>query len=102
MTYINTIIRVLEISPIKIYGNEIPMNKFRAQLPFTLDNSRKLAFADCYLWGNLTFDLSNYYQKNDFILIEGYFSPQSSKNTKQITLNITINRLYPFLFSAKY
>ena len=102
MAYINTIVRILEISPIKIYGNETPMSKFRAQLPFVFDNSKNLTFVDCYLWGNLTFDLANYYKKNDYILIEGYFSPQLSKHTKRVILNVTINKLYPFLFSLDY
>ena len=97
MNTINSIIRILEIPPLKSYNN-ILRTKFRAELPYVRNKVEYHAIVDCTIWGELACDLVNYYHINDYALIEGYVLtlPNSKENQSNITLNIV--RLYPFLF----
>jgi len=96
MNYINSIIRILEIPPFKS-PNDILSIKFRVQLPYLRNNPKQHTIVDCTIWGELAYDLVNYYRTNDYALIEGYISvlPNHVKNNPTITLNIV--RLYPYL-----
>ena len=101
MNQINSIVRILEISPIKYYENKIVMIKFKAQLPFIRSKIGQPPISQFIIWGNLAFDLINYYRVNDYVLIEGFFSKIVSSDTKQPIVTITIRKFYPFLFSFK-
>nr|UHY41000.1 Ycf41 [Thalassionema frauenfeldii] len=101
MNQINSIIRILEISPLKFYEDKIVMIKFRAQLPFVRSESKQPTICEFIIWGNLAFDLINYYRVNDYVLIEGFFSKILLSNNQQPLVTITISKFYPFLFSFK-
>lgn len=101
MNQINSIIRILEISPPKFYMDKIVMVKFRAQLPFIRSEAKQPIISEFIIWGNLAFDLINYYRVNDYVLIEGFFSKILLSNNKQPIVTITIIKFYPFLFSFK-
>ena len=101
MNQINSIIRILEISPLKLYQDKIVMIKFRAQLPFIRSEAKQPTISEFIIWGNLAFDLINYYQVNDYVLIEGFFSKILLSNNNQPLVTITIIKFYPFLFSLK-
>jgi len=98
--YIGSIVKILENpSSITFYKN-IPITKFRAQLP----QVRNSTIVNLTFWGNLANDVVNYYKINDYILIEGYLSVQN-KQFKESTINnlkkveITVLKVYPFLLS---
>ena len=99
--YISSIVKVIE-SPSKVFfNNTILVTKFRAQLPQT-KNSR---IVHLIFWGNLADDVSNYYQINDYVMIEGYLSLNTKyflnidkKNSKKF--EITVLKIYPFLLSS--
>ena len=68
--YIGNIVKILE-SPNQIFFNKnIPVLKFRAQLP----QNRNNRIVNLIIWGNLALDVSEYYKINDYIMIEGYLS----------------------------
>jgi hypothetical protein len=98
--YISGIVKILE-NPIEtVFHNNIPITKFRVQFP----QVRKNIIIDLVFWGNLGKDVVNYYQINDFILIEGYLSLRDKqivdlriKNSKKI--EVTVLKVYPFLLS---
>jgi hypothetical protein len=99
--YIGSIVKILE-SPNQIFfNNTIPVAKFRVQLP-QIRNSR---IVNLTFWGNLARDVSNYYQTNDYIMIEGYLSlsnkhflTELKQNSKKV--EITVLKVYPFLLSS--
>jgi len=54
------------------------------------------------IWGNASYDIINYYQPNDYIIIEGYISLyenllNSNYSRKNKQIKISVLKLYPFL-----
>jgi len=98
--YISGIVKILE-NPVKeVSKNNVPLTKFRVQFP----QIRKNIVVSLVFWGNLGDDVINYYQINDYILIEGYLSLRDKpitnariKNSKKV--QITVLKVYPFLLS---
>ena len=59
-------------------------------------------------WGNLARDIMNYYQVNDYIMIEGYlsFSIKPNDELKLVKRNIqkaqiTVSKIYPLSLNLK-
>ena len=92
--YFGSIVKILEKPIQKIVNGKVLSTEFRAQLG-QIRNSR---IVNLVLWGNLARDIVNYYQVNDYIMIEGYLSSihKSKNNLRQISqkLYITIIKLY--------
>jgi hypothetical protein len=100
--YTSGIVKILENPVQTVFNNNIPITKFRVQFP----QVRKNVIVDLVFWGNLGGDAVNYYQINDYILIEGYLSLRDKqitnsriKNSKKV--EITVLKVYPFLLSYK-
>ena len=98
MNYISCIIQILEIPKIESYSDNIEMVKFRVLLPYVRNKIQSPIIINSKIWGDLGYDVLNYYRVNDYALIEGYLcsSSDNSQNKESITINIT--KLYPFLF----
>jgi hypothetical protein len=98
--YISGIVKILE-NPIQtIINNNTPIIEFRVQFPQVRNNM----IIHLVFWGNLGRDVVNYYQINDYILIEGYLSLREKKTTNLISKNskiieITVLKVYPFLLN---
>jgi len=97
MNYISCIIQILEIPTIKSYSNNIEMIKFRVQLPYVRNKKQSPIIMNSQIWGDLGYDIVNYYRVNDYALVEGYLSTKDSQGA--ITINIT--KLYPFLLTLE-
>ena len=99
--YFSGIVKILENPIQKINKNKTVVTKFRVEIP----EIRKSKIVCLISWGNLASTIKNYYQINDYILIEGYISIQNKrkfnlkvKNRKLIT--ITALKVYPFLLKS--
>lgn len=97
--YIGSIVKILEIPKQKIIHNDILVIKIRVQL----SQFRNTKIVTLVFWGNLAYDVINYYKISDYILIEGYLSLQDKKSSKLTTKNqkkveITVLNIYPFFF----
>lgn len=99
MNYISCIIQILEIPIVESYDNGIEMVKFKVQFPYTRNKLQSPIIINSVIWGDLAYDIGNYYQVNDYALIEGYLSLPFDNQKKTITISIT--KLYPFLFTLK-
>lgn len=99
--YIGSIVKILETPNQTVFNNNIPVTQFRAKLPQFKNNT----IVNLTFWGNLALDVANYYNINDYILIEGYLSirnkpiSQNLKNLKKV--EITVLKVYPYLLSSK-
>jgi single-stranded DNA-binding protein len=99
--YIMSIVKILESPTQILFNNTIPVTKFRVQFPQTR-NSR---IVNLIFWGNLARDVSNYYQTNDYIMIEGYLSLSHKYLSNTLEQNskkfeITVLKIYPFFLSS--
>ena len=95
--YISTIVKILEIPNQTFFNNTVSVTRFRAQLP----QVRNTRIINLIFWGNLSKSVSNYYQINDYIMIEGYLSFNNryllnsmQQNSKKV--EITVLKVYPF------
>jgi single-stranded DNA-binding protein len=98
--FIGGVVKVLEPPKQDVINNNIIVTRFRVQFPQVRNNS----VVHLKFWGNLARDVSNYYQTNDYILIEGYLSlvnSQSSNLTNRTPkkIEITVLKIYPFLLN---
>jgi hypothetical protein len=98
--YVTSIVKILENPNKTIFNKNIIVLKIRAQLP----QFRNTKIVNLIFWGNLANDIVKYYQRNDYILIEGYLSLNKKrrltileKDSKKI--EITVSKVYPFLLS---
>ena len=99
--YIGSIVKILESPNQTFFNNTIPITKFRVQLP----QIRKSRIINLIFWGDLARDVNNYYQINDYIMIEGYLSFNNKNLLTELKQNskkaeITVLKIYPFLLSS--
>jgi hypothetical protein len=94
--YISSIVKILENPVQKVSKKNIPTTQFRVQLPQARNNT----IINLVFWGKLSQDIVDYYEINDYIIVEGYLSIRDKKtlqNSKKI--EITVLKVYPFLLS---
>lgn len=96
-SYISTIVKVLETPNQKSLNNNLSVTRFRAQLP----QIRNTGIVNLIFWGNLAKTVANYYQANDYIMIEGYLSLNNRNllnivKTRSKKVEITVLKVYPF------
>jgi len=99
--YVGSIVKILEKPKQKLVKDKFITTQFRVQLP-QLRNTR---IVNLVFWGNLAKDVANYYQVNDYIMIEGYLSLRpklpsnlAKQNFKKV--KITVLKVYPFLLNS--
>jgi single-stranded DNA-binding protein len=100
MNRIGAIVKILETPKQKFINSNTLVIKFRVQFP----QVRKIRIVELVFWGNLANSVLNYYQVNDYILIEGYISfrenESSNKNNKPFKkVTISVLKVYPFLLN---
>lgn len=101
MNYISCIIQILEIPIIESYDDSIEMVKFRIQLPYVRKKAQSTIIINSIIWGDLAYDIANYYQINDYALVEGYISISFDNQDQQQVITINITKIYPFMFVLK-
>jgi single-stranded DNA-binding protein len=99
--YFSGIFKFFENPTQTFFSDKISVTKFRVEIP----QIRKNRIITSVFWGNLAREVKNYYQINDYILIEGYLSIRNKKNLNLITKNskqvtITVLKVYPFLLKS--
>ena len=100
--YFSGIVKILE-TPVKSFINK---KTIRVTVRVEIPQIRKNKIVYLIFWGNLAQEVKNYYQVNDYVLIEGYISIEKKtfklvdKNQKKIV--ITVLKIYPFLLKSNY
>jgi hypothetical protein len=89
---------VLETPKQRLINSNTLVVTCRVQLP----QMRKIRIVELVFWGNLATSILNYYDVNDYILIEGYVSFQSEQNFKKTKktikkVKITVVKVSPLL-----
>ena len=98
--YLSSVIKILETPNQTFNKNNIPVTRFKAQLP----QLRRTQIVTVSFWGNLARDVAVYYKKNDYVIVEGYTSI-NDKQTSTIlirplkVIEITGLRVYPFFLN---
>lgn len=102
--YVSMIVKLLENPSEKRIKKDrkLILVQCRAQFP----QARKKKLVQLNFWSKLAVNVMNYYQKNDYILIEGFLSLIEKKQPNQIAkkqkkLKITVFKIYPFFLATK-
>jgi len=102
--YVGSIVKIVEPPSQKVVNKNIVKTEFRVQLP----QLRNPSLVNLVFWGNLARDIMNYYQVNDYIMIEGYlsFSIKPNDELKLVKRNIqkaqiTVSKIYPLSLNLK-
>ena len=99
--YFSGIIKILENPTQSFINDKTLKTTIRAEIP----QIRKNKIISLVFWGNLANEINNYYQINDYILIEGYSSivKKDSELWKKTPskMIITVLKIYPFLLNSK-
>ena len=99
--YFSGIVKILE-NPTQILVKEkFSVLQFHVEIP-QIRNPKMITLT---VWGNLANEVKNYYQINDYIIVEGYLSIQANGNRNSISkkannITITVLKLYPFLLQS--
>jgi len=91
--YIGSIVKVLETPRQKILENNITFTEFRVQFPQFRGNK----IINLVFWGKLASEVANYYQVNDYIIIEGYLSTVNKQALKKV--EVTVLKVFTFVLS---
>ena len=81
--YVISMVKILEKPVQKVLNEKISVTKFRAQLP-QIRNNRIITVI---FWSNLSINIGNSYQINDYIVIEGYLSIKKNGSNKLMKSN---------------
>ena len=100
---ISTIVKILENPRQTSVSEKNSIVKCRGQFP-QMDSNQII---DLVFWGSLGKDFKDYYKQNDYLIVEGYLSVETSKNSKfsdsispkSERIKITVLRIYPFILS---
>ena len=98
--YFSGTVKILE-KPLQSFNkNKLIKLVFRVEISQTRQNK----IVSAIFWGNLANEIKNYYQINDYILIEGYTSIKMKnskrKNKKSGKLILTVLKVYPILLNS--
>ena len=98
--YFSGTVKILEKPRQNFKNDKLTKSVFRVEIYQTRQNK----VVSAIFWGNLANEITNYYQVNDYILIEGYISIKikefKKENKKLATIIITVLKVYPFLLNS--
>jgi len=97
INYFGGVVKILE-NPIQKLINKnnknISLTKFRGQL----SQVRSTKIVNLVFWGILGNNVANFYNINDYILIEGILAVPKKGKLKKV--EITVLKVYPVLFTG--
>ena len=102
MNYVGGIVRILETPKLHSLTNNIHRTEFRAKLP-QIRTKKSPTIVQLVFWGDFAYDVANYYQVNDYILIEGYlaYKKEELRNGPFKNLEITVFKVYPLFLNSE-
>ena len=103
MNYANFIVKIIEKPEQSFFENDISVTEVIGKLR-QIRNKKFEITLRLSLWGNLAYDAIQYYQINDYIIIEGYVSlresiSESYKIPIDKQVEISVFKIYPFLLN---
>jgi hypothetical protein len=103
MNYISLIVKLIGKPEQSFFDDNISVTEVMAKFSQVQKNRNDVIVKLC-IWGNLAYDMVQYYQINDYIIIEGYVSLtemelESNDMSNEKSLEISVFKIYPFLLS---
>jgi len=101
MNYVNFIVKIIGKPEQNNFEDNICITQVLGKLCQTKKNKLEIPLK-LSIWGNLGYDIMQYYQINDYIIIEGYISLreinfENSKISTEKQIEVSVFKIYPFL-----
>ena len=105
MNYCSFIVKILKKPELSFFENNITLSEIPVQF-FSVPNFNSEKILNLTFWGNLAKDIVQYYQINDYVIIEGYISYKTIDTNIEMTMNdkeieISVFKIYPYLLNIK-
>ena len=97
MNYTSFMVKVIGKPEQSFFDNDISVTEMIAKFYQFRDNSYNICKLS--IWGSLSYDVMQYYEINDYLIVEGYISRRDeSFEEYNITTEIEISvfKIYPF------
>jgi|TARA_B110000238_G_scaffold180801_1_gene205064 hypothetical protein len=94
-------IKIIKKPEQKFFDNDISATEIVAKFYQAQDNSYNVCKLS--VWGSLSHDVMQYYQLNDYLIVEGYISRRNSNLEVYKTPNeieISVFKIYPFALNT--
>ena len=101
MNYTSFMIKIIKKPEQKFFDNDISATEIVAKFYQAQDNSYNVCKLS--VWGSLSHDVMQYYQLNDYLIVEGYISRRNSNLEVYKTPNeieISVFKIYPFALNT--
>jgi len=100
MNYVNFIVKIIEKPEQSFFKDDICITEVLVKVSQNKKTQYEIPFR-LSIWGNLGYDVMQYYQINDYIIIEGYLSLRENifdnSTLKKKQLEVSVFKIYPFL-----
>lgn len=101
MNYTNFIIKIIEKPQQSFFNNDISVTEILAKFYQVHENSYNIC--KLLIWGSLSYDIMQYYQLNDYLIVEGYISRpifDSEDHNLKTEIEISVLKVYPFALNT--
>lgn len=100
MNYVNFIVKIIGKPKQSFFEDNICITEVLVKLYQTKKNKLEIPL-QLSIWGNLGYDIMQYYHVNDYIIIEGYISFDESKSDNSVIqtnkrITVSVFKIYPF------
>jgi len=97
-------VKVIKNSGQSFFADGTSLTELIVQLPQIRKNNVKI-IVKASVWGKLSYDITKYYQPNDYIIIEGYVSIRNINSDHIMTLfnkqvEISVFKIYPLFLKS--
>jgi len=103
MNYVTFIVKIIGKPEQSSFDNNISVTEILVKLCQIKNHNSEITL-QLSVWGNLSYDLMQYYQINDYIIVEGYISLRESISDVDIfttdkQVEISVFKIYPFILN---
>ena len=102
MNYTSFMIKIVGKPEQSFFEDDISVTEILAKFYQQQENSYNICKLS--IWGRLSYDVMQYYQLNDYLIVEGYISQHKSNfETDKIEadIEICVFKMYPFALNTE-
>ena len=102
MNHASFIVKIIDKPTQSFFENNTSVTEVIAKFS-QLRNNNSSKIIHLSIWGNLAYDANQYYQIDDYIVVEGYISLRKSmydNNTKNQDVEMSVFKVYPFILKG--
>jgi len=105
MNYCTFIVKILKKPEKSYFENDVCVSKLPVKFYQFKNLSDQYQCLNLSFWGNLANDIVEYYQVNDYVIIEGYIHLNKKNNKTNLNaidklIEISVFKIYPYLLNV--